>query len=419
MSSQDDQSFEAALAAFEAEQDGSARADLRVGQPAEGVILSIEDEVTFVDLGGKAEGQVRTEELCDEEGTLRYAVGDTVEGLLAAQDPDGGYVLRVGAGHTHGAAALDELRAAHQHQLPVEGRVAAINKGGAEVDVGGVRAFCPVSQLADRFVEDPNEFLERKLQFRVTRFEEGGAGRRANVVLSRRALLEEEKRKRAEETRAKLEVGARLTGEVTSIVPFGAFVDVGGIEGLLHVSQMSHSRVDDPSEVVSVGQRLEVEVVSIEDDPKAGDGKGKGERIGLSIRSLLQDPWSGIEDRLPIGSLVAGKVTRTAPFGAFVELPGGLEGLVHVSELGAEQRVQHASEVVSKGQEVEVKVLDVDTERQRISLSIAAAAAAARSREESAIVAEEQRSNAARGSGLGTLGEVLEKARRDADDGGG
>ncbi|HVS64319.1 MAG TPA: S1 RNA-binding domain-containing protein [Thermoanaerobaculia bacterium] len=407
----DEESFEAALRAFEAEQATPARPALRVGEKIVGTIVSIEGDFAFVELGGKAEGQVPVEELRDAEGELLYQAGDTLEALITAEGADGALTLRVRPGR--GQIAAGELRDAQRHRIPVEGRVAAINKGGAEVDVGGLRAFCPISQLADRFVEDPKELLNRRLSFLVTRFEDGGAGRRPNVVLSRRALLEDEKRQQAEETRAKLEVGAVLTGEVRSIVPFGAFVDLGGIEGLLHVSQMSHGRVADPAEVVEIGQRVEVEVLEIVPQPGGADSKGRRERISLSMRTLQQDPWIGISQRLAIGTTVSGAVTRVESFGAFVELEPGIEGLVHVSELGSEQRVQHAREVVSPGQEVRVRVLDVDPAKRRIALSIAAAVAAVAAREEAAEKADFERRSRERSSGLGSMGSALAGALGD------
>jgi small subunit ribosomal protein S1 len=406
-------SFEAALRAFEAEQAAPERAALRVGEKIRGTIVSIDADFAFVELGGKAEGQVPSAELRDADGELLHQVGDTLEALITGQGEGGAFTLRVRPGR--GPVATDELRDAQRHRIPVEGRVAAINKGGAEIDVGGLRAFCPVSQLADHFLENPAELIDRRLRFLVTRFEEGGPGRRPNVVLSRRALLEDEKREQAEATRARLEVGAVLTGEVRSITAFGAFIDLGGVDGLLHVSQMSHARVDDPRELLAVGQRLDVQILEIVPDPK-GPG-GKGERIALSTRALQQDPWLGVERRLPIGATVAGKVRRVETFGAFVELEPGVEGLVHVSELGATERVQHAREVVSPGQEVQVRVLDVDRDKRRIALSIGAAAVVAAAREEAAEKADFERRSAGSSSGFGALGNVLADALQDLEGG--
>ena len=398
--------FEAALLAFEEEQPMPSRGLQRVGEKIKGTILSIDREFAFVGLGGKAEGQLSVEELLDSDGVPLYAVGDTIEALITAESPDGGFVLRLRPGQ--GPIVGEELRDAHRHGIPVEGLVSGINKGGAEVEVGGLRAFCPVSQLDNRYVEDPSEFVGRRLQFRITRFEDAAPGRRPNVVLSRRVLLEEEKRQRAEETRSKLEVGAVVTGEVSSIAAFGAFVDLGGLEGLLHVSEMSHSRISDPGELLAVGQRLEVEVLKIEPDPK-----GKGERIALSIRTLANDPWLEIDRQFPLGATVTGRVTRVESFGAFVELLPGIEGLVHVSELGAAERVRHAREVVSPGQEVQARVMGSDQEKHRLSLSIRAATAATTAHEEAVEKADFERRNQASAAGFGSMAELFIKAQQE------
>ena len=397
--------FEAALLAFEQEQSTSSRALPRVGEKIEGTILSIGSEYAFVELGGKAEGQLPVAELRDSEGAALHEVGDEIEALITAESPDGGFMLRLRPGQ--GPIVGEEIRDAHRLGIPVEGVVSGINKGGAEVEVGGLRAFCPLSQLAGRYVEDPSELVGRRLQFRITRFEDSGPGRRPNVVLSRRVLLEEEKRQRAEETRSKLEIGALVSGEVTSIASFGAFVDLGGLEGLLHVSEMSYSRISDPGEMLAVGQRLEVQVLKIEPDPK-----GKGERISLSIRSLEKDPWLGIEQKFPLGLTVKGKVTRVETFGAFVELQPGIEGLVHVSELGAADRVRHARDVVSPGQEVQARVMGVDQEKHRLSLSIQAATAASAAREEKAEKADFERRNQASSTGFGSMADIFAKAQQ-------
>lgn len=402
---QNEDDFEAALCAFEKEQEASSQGQPKVGEKIQGKILSIGDEWAFVELGGKAEGALSVDELRDVEGQPLYEVGDEIEALVTAESADGGFVLRLHAGR--GPVAGEELRDAQRLGIPVEGLVSGINKGGAEVTVGGLRAFCPVSQLANRYVEDPAEFVGQRLQFRITRFEEGGAGRHPNIVLSRRALLEEVEKKRAEETRAKLTVGAVVSGEVTSIASYGAFVDLGGLEGLLHVSELSHSRVDDPHELVEVGQRLQVQVLKIEPDPK-----GRGERISLSIRTLEKDPWLGIDKQFPVGSTVKGKVTRVETFGAFVELIPGVEGLVHVSELGAAERVRHARDVVSPGQEVEVRVVNWDLAKHRLSLSIGAVIQAKTARQEAADKEAFDRRSEAGAAGFGSMADFFAKAQQ-------
>jgi small subunit ribosomal protein S1 len=235
-----------------------------------------------------------------------------------------------------------------------------------------MRAFCPLSQLDLRYVEDPQKFVGQKLMFKVNRLEEGNRGGRGpNIVLSRRQLLEEEQQSRAAETREKLQVGAVLTGHVTSLTTYGAFIDLGGIEGMLHVSEIGHSRTAHPQDVFTVGQEVEVQVIKIE----KGKDEKRPERISLSRRALESDPWKDAASRFTEGMETTGRVARTESFGAFVELTPGLEGLVHISEMGAGRRLNHAKEAVQIGQEVQVRVLGVDTTRRRISLSMAAAGA--------------------------------------------
>ncbi|MCB1054835.1 MAG: S1 RNA-binding domain-containing protein [Acidobacteria bacterium] len=355
--------FAAMLAEFEAGAGAKRDRQLKVGEKVSGRVVAIGEENAFVDVGAKAEAVLDLAELRAEDGSLDLEVGQEIEALVAAIDRESGApMLRSKPGR--GAAVREELRQAHAHGLPVEGLVTGVNKGGVEVEVGGLRAFCPVSQLDLRFVPEPAVYLGQRLTFRITRYEEDGRGRGPNVVLSRRALLEEEAKARAEEARKHLEVGKVVDGTVTSITSYGAFVDLGGIEGLLHVSEIRHGRVGDPREVLEEGQRIRVEILRIE------EGKDGNERISLSTKSLDADPWLSAGERYPEGRRVQGRVVRLTEFGAFVEVEPGVDGLVHVSELAAGRRVSHPREVVHVGQEVEARVLGVDTERRRLSLSL-------------------------------------------------
>lgn len=365
--SDDSEDFAAALAAFEQEQEvaPSGRGP-RIGDKVTGTIVSLGEEMAFVDLGAKSEGMVRLEELYDEQGELVFAVGDEVEALVSATDPEtGSFILRVRPGR--GEAVRSELRQAQEHGIPVEGMVTAPIKGGVEVEIAGFRAFCPISQLESHYVNDPGEYVGRRLNFRITRFEEG-RGRSLNIVVSRRVLLEEEARARAAETRAGLEVGKKVEGTVTSLTSYGAFVDLGGLEGLLHVSELGYSRATKPSDVLAVGKKVEVEITAIE----AGKDPDGPERISLSRRALERDPWEDAVAHFPPGSMVEGRVVRVKQFGAFVELAPGIDGLLHVSELGGKRRVDHAREAVKVGQTVRVKVLSVDPEKRRMALAMAA-----------------------------------------------
>ncbi len=391
----DSEDFEALLAQYD-----DRRADPQVGEKVTGTIVSIGEEVAFVDIDAKSEATVAREELLDEHGKLTVAVGQQVQAMVSAVDASG-ITLRVRPGR--GEASRAELRLAREQRLPVEGVVSAVVKGGVEVMVSGQRAFCPISQLADRYVDEPEEFLERRLEFRIQRFEE--AGRRTNIVLSRRVLLEEEKKRQADLVREYLEVGAVLEGTVTSVTSYGAFVDLGGLEGLLHVSEMSHHRVEDPRELHTEGQRLEVQILKIEPPKKAG----QTERISLSTRALQQDPWHDAERRFATGSVVAGRVTRLEAYGAFVELAPGVEGLAHVSKLGSEEHVRHARDVLKLGQDVRVKVLGVDLEKKRISLELQVA----RPEDETAADVESYQRSSAGNEGFGSMASFFKKGSSD------
>jgi small subunit ribosomal protein S1 len=412
----DREDFATLLARFEAEQEAPAAAP-KIGDRVDGEVVSLGEDTAFVALGGKSEGMIALDELRDEAGELRVVVGDRVEAVVAALDREsGGLVLRVRPGRSGagGEAAWAELEQAARHRIPVEGRVTGVNKGGVDVEVAGVRAFCPVSQLDLGFVADASEFVGRRLTFRITKLE-SGRGRRPDVVLSRRDLLAEEAAARAAEAIARLAVGKTVRGKVTSLTSYGAFVDLGGVEGLLHVSEISHSRIADPAEVLAVGQELDVEVLKIE-EPKKPGGSG---RVSLSSRALAPDPWREAAARFAQGSEVRGRVARLEPFGAFVELAPGIDGMVHVSELGAGRRIDHPRRVVEVGQEVAVTVLSVDPERRRISLSMAQPGGAGgddEARDEAGAAAATQGAPAGpdgrAGGSLGTLGDIFKSAER-------
>lgn len=333
-----------------------------IGEKVKGRILSIGETAAFVDLGGKSEGVIDVAQLKDAVGNLTVAVGDEIEATVTGNDPEtGSLVLRRKAARGQDVAL--ELRQALETGVPVEGVVTAINKGGAEIQVSGMRAFCPLSQLDLRYVENPQQFVGQRLTFRVSRIEPGKT--RPNIVLSRRSLLEEEAESKAAETRDKLQVGTTLRGKVTSLTSYGAFVDLGGLEGMLHVSEIGYSRLAHPGEVLQVGDEVEVQIIKIE--------KGKDEkrpRISLSRRSLERDPWKDVADRFAEGSELTGRVMRLESFGAFVEIAPGIEGLVHISEMGANRRLNHARDALQVGQDVQVRVLGVDAAKRRISLSM-------------------------------------------------
>lgn len=332
------------------------RRPLEVGEVVEGTVVMIGSSHVFLDVGAKSEASLDLKEVTDEEGELKLKVGDKVQAYIVSTEPE----IELSYAMARSQLNQERLQDAHDMGIPVEGRVTAVNKGGLEVDLGGQRAFCPVSQIDLGYCEEPSVYLNETLSFRVMEL----SGR--NIVVSRRALLEEERQEVAAATAAQLQEGAEFDAEVVSLKPYGAFVDLGGgIQGLVHISQIGHSRIEHPEEVLRVGQRVRVQVLRIEPDPKHA---GR-EKISLSMKSLLGDPWEEAAALLVEGGSVTGVVVRLQPFGAFVEIAPGVDGLVHVSEL-SERRIRHPSEVVSEGQTVTATVLKVDRASRRISLSL-------------------------------------------------
>jgi small subunit ribosomal protein S1 len=332
---------------------------LRLGQKVQARVAHVGAEIAYLDLGGKGEAIIDLRELRNEKGELLLQPGEAIDAYvlsLADGTPVMTRAVPKGAGR-------EVLQQALESKVPVEGTVTAQNKGGLEVDLGGLRAFCPTSQIDVRFVEDPARFVGQKLKFRVMEIRGG------NAILSRRAVLEEERAALAAELRKKLEVGAVLEGTVSSVRDFGAFVDLGGVEGLVHVSELSHQRVAHAQDVVQVGQKVRVQVLRLEKEAagRSTGGEKGHERIALSLRALEQDPWQAARPQLKEGARLQGKVARLQPFGAFVELFPGVDGLVHVSAL-ANRHVQHPREVVKEGEPIWVQVESVDDAHKRVAL---------------------------------------------------
>jgi small subunit ribosomal protein S1 len=388
--------FAALLQELERQQGGKTRRPPQTGERVRGTVVAIHDDQVLVDLGGKTEGVMEASALIDADGHLRVAIGDPIEASVSGRDEATG-TLRLGSQHSRSLHGLAEIEDAYRNQLPVEGQVTGVTKGGVEVQIAGQRAFCPASQVDIRYLEDLQELVGQRLSFRITKFE---GGRHTNLVVSRRALLEAEQQERAVQTRARLEVGAVLPGTVTALKDYGAFVDLGGVEGMVHVSELAFGRTQHPSELLSVGQTVEVSVLRIE----ASSNPRQPEKIALSIRALTRDPWADAAERFPIGARVKGSVTRLQPFGAFVEIEPGLEGLIHVSELGAGRRVSHPHEVLSIGQEVETAVLGVDPEKRRISLSLDT------TKQTEAVESRRIEDYGKPKQGFGTLGDLLSES---------
>jgi small subunit ribosomal protein S1 len=358
----DSENFEDLLKQFDQTHPQSRKGAPTIGDRVRGTVVVIGDTHAFVDLGAKSEGRVELAAITDAEGQLTHALGDVIELQITGKDEDSGMLL-LGTQHGQRCHGLDEIENAYRQGLPVQGQVSAAVKGGVEVQVAGLRAFCPASQIDIRFIEDMAEFVGQRFEFRITKFE---GGRRPNLVVSRRALLEEQQREQAAQLRAQLTEGAVLTGTVTALKDYGAFVDLGGLEGMIHVSQLAFGHIKHPKEVLHIGQQVEVSILRI--DPP--NEKNKREKIALSIRALSRDPWQDAVAQFPVGLRVTGTVSRLQPFGVFVALAAGIDGLAHISELGAGRRINHPNEVVTVGDSVEAVVLGVDLERRRISLSL-------------------------------------------------
>ena len=343
-----------------------ASVDVTVGMKVRGTVVGVGAEHTLLDFGGRSEAVAETRHFRAADGTLRVGVGDAVE-LFVVEAGD--QVVLAPSIRADAHAARRQLREAQASGVPLSGRVTGVNAGGLDVDLGGVRGFCPLSQIEAGFCADPALYLGRTLEFVVTALEAGRGG----AVLSRRQLLRRAAEEQAKQMLAALKPGDELDGTVTRIAPFGAFVDLGGVDGLVHVSELRHERIADPREVLREGEPVRVRVLRIEPGARARDGKP---RIALSIKAAMPDPWIGIEARFAPGARVPGVVARLTDFGAFVTLAPGVDGLVHVSQ-AATQRVVHVKDVLAPGDRIEAIVLSVDPEKKRISLSIREALEAA------------------------------------------
>ena len=332
------------------------------GDLVDGTIVKIERDEVLVDIGFKSEGVIPVRELSirkDADPSDLVEVGDKIEALvLQKEDKDGRLILsKKRAEYERSWISVEEKFKAGE---PVVGEVIEVVKGGLIIDIG-LRGFLPASLVDLRRVKDLDMYLNTEIEARIIEMDRN----RNNVVLSRRVLLEEGRKNERAEILAKLTKGMRLKGSVSSIVDFGAFVDLGGIDGLVHISELSWNHVNHPSEVVKVGQEVEVEVLDVDLNR---------ERISLGLKQTQPDPWVKLVEAYPVGTIVDGTVTKIVPFGAFVALGEATEGLVHISEM-APRHIETPAQVVKVGDVVKVKVMEINPERRRISLSMKAAAA--------------------------------------------
>jgi small subunit ribosomal protein S1 len=333
--------------------------DLRVGDRISGKIIAVGADAVFIDAGSKIDGVVEKAELLEKDGEFPYKVGDVIDlYVIAADDAE----IRLSRSIS-GIGSAHLLQEAYESKIPVEGKVLEQIKGGFKVDIMKVPAFCPVSQMDLRYVDTPEDYVGQTFNFLISRFEKGGK----NLVVSRRDLLQREQAAAREEFLKTLEIGAIIEGKVVKTMPFGVFVELeGGVEGMVHISELNWSRTVSVDQAVEKDQIIKVKVIGMD----ARDKTPGKTRIALSMKQVGGDPWDDVASKFSAGDKVSGTVTRCADFGAFVEIAPGIEGLVHISEMSYAKRVLRAEDVVSPGDAVVVTVKTIDPLARRISLSL-------------------------------------------------
>lgn len=329
--------------------------NIQEGEVIRGRIVQISDDFIMVDIGYKSEGQISIHEFRDEKGVIQAAIGDEVDVLLEFHDDEDGSI-HLSKEKAAKIKVWDDISRIYNDDGVIEGKVVSKVKGGLAVDIG-VQAFLPGSQVDLRPVRNLEFLIGQTFPFKVLKYNK----KRRNVVLSRRALLEKEREQMKSQTLANLEDGKVVEGIVKNITDYGVFVDLGGIDGLLHITDMSWGRVGHPSELFQIGDKIRVMVLSFDREH---------ERVSLGLKQLVADPWTRAENKYPIGTRVAGRVVSLTDYGAFVEIEEGVEGLIHVSEMSWTKKVRHPSKVLNVGDEVEAVVLSINPENKRISLGM-------------------------------------------------
>ncbi len=326
------------------------------GSVVKGKVIAIEAGQAIIDVGYKMEGRVDLKEFANPGEAPEIEVGDEVEVYLRAAENARGEAV-ISREMARREEAWDRLEAAYSEDARVEGAIFGRVKGGFTVDLGGAVAFLPGSQVDVRPVRDAGPLMGLKQPFQILKMDR----RRGNIVVSRRAILEESRAEQRAEVIAKIKEGDSVDGVVKNITEYGAFVDLGGVDGLLHVTDMAWRRVNHPSEILAIGETVKVQVIKINKETH---------RISLGMKQLQDDPWDAVEAKFPLGSVHTGRVTNITDYGAFVELEPGVEGLVHVSEMSWTKKNVHPGKIVSTSQEVEVMVLEIDTQKRRVSLGL-------------------------------------------------
>src|SRR5271154_5799410 len=349
--------FAAALANFDREQaaESAAAQNLTVEEViVTGTVVKITDKHVVVDIGLKSEGLIPLEQVLDIHGVSKFKTGDSVEVVVEREEPEGGYLVSYDKALRH--KVWDKLEAAANDKTPVKGMVLGRVKGGLTVDIG-IKAFLPGSQVEVRPVRNLDGYIGTEIEVRVIKLNK----KRGNVVISRKELLEEDQNAKKAVTLSTLEEGSVLTGTVKNLTDYGAFVDLGGLDGLLHITDMSWGRLTHPRDLVNVGDEIQVKVLKFDKDKQ---------RVSLGFKQLTPDPWLDAVERYPIGAQVRGRILSVTDYGAFVELEQGIEGLVHVSEMTWSKRMKHPSKLVKPGDEVETVILSVNPNDRRISLGM-------------------------------------------------
>ncbi len=349
--------FAAALANFDREQaaETAAAANLTTEEViVSGTVVKITDKHVVVDIGLKSEGLIPLEQVLDAAGVSRFQAGDTVEVVVEREEAEGGYLVSYDKAQR--LKVWDKLEQAANDKVPVKGMVLSRVKGGLTVDIG-IKAFLPGSQVEVRPVRNLDGYIGTEIEVRVIKLNK----KRGNVVISRKELLEEDQNAKKSVTLATLEEGSVLTGTVKNLTDYGAFVDMGGLDGLLHITDMSWGRLTHPRDLVNVGDEIQVKVLKFDKDKQ---------RVSLGFKQLTPDPWLDATERYPIGAQVRGRVLSVTDYGAFIELEQGIEGLVHVSEMTWSKRMKHPSKLVKPGDEVDTIILSVNPNDRRISLGM-------------------------------------------------
>jgi small subunit ribosomal protein S1 len=347
--------FSAALEAFEREQAAEAAAVEAYGDKVvSGTVIKQTEKHLVIDVGLKSEGLVPLEQVVDHTGAVRFQPGEVIDVVIEREEPEGGYLVSYEKAQR--LRVWDTIEKAHNEKTPVLGTVVSRVKGGLTVDIG-MKAFLPGSQLEIRPVRNLDGYLGQQIEVRVIKLNK----KRGNVVVSRKEILEEEQNSKRSQTLEHLGEGAVLTGTVKNLTDYGAFVDLGGIDGLLHITDMSWGRLTHPRDLVNVGDEIQVKVLKFDKEKQ---------RVSLGFKQLTPDPWLDASERYPVGAHVHGRVLSVTDYGAFVELEQGIEGLVHLSEMTWSKRLKHPSKLVKPGDEVDTVVLSVNPADRRISLGM-------------------------------------------------